>query len=144
MSEIYGYVRVSTQEQNEERQLMELEKVGVPFRNIYMDKMSGKNFERPYYLELKRQLCKGDLLYILSIDRLGRNYEEIQKQGIVSAKARGVKFGRPQIEVPEKFYEIVKQCENGEIKYCDGVKQSGMSQSTFYRRLREIRNQKNK
>ena len=68
MSEIYGYVRVSTQEQNEERQLMELEKVGVPFRNIYMDKMSGKNFERPYYLELKRQLCKGDLLYILSID----------------------------------------------------------------------------
>ena len=73
MSEIYGYVRVSTQEQNEERQLMELEKVGVPFRNIYMDKMSGKNFERPYYLELKRQLCKGDLLYILSIDRLGRN-----------------------------------------------------------------------
>ena len=202
MSEIYGYVRVSTQEQNEERQLMELEKVGVPFRNIYMDKMSGKNFERPYYLELKRQLCKGDLLYILSIDRLGRNYEEIQnqwriltkklkidiyvldmplldtrkdkdlmgtfiadlvlqilsfiadnerknirirqKQGIVAAKARGVKFGRPQIEVPEKFYEIVKQCENGEIKYCEGVKQSGMSQSTFYRRLREIRNQKNK
>ena len=139
MSEIYGYVRVSTQEQNEERQLMELEKVGVPFRNIYMDKMSGKNFERPYYLELKRQLCKGDLLYILSIDRLGRNYEEIQQ-----AKARGVKFGRPQIEVPEKFYEIVKQCENGEIKYCEGVKQSGMSQSTFYRRLREIRNQKNK
>ena len=136
MSEIYGYVRVSTQEQNEERQLMELEKVGVPFRNIYMDKMSGKNFER--------QLCKGDLLYILSIDRLGRNYEEIQKQGIVAAKARGVKFGRPQIEVPEKFYEIVKQCENGEIKYCEGVKQSGMSQSTFYRRLREIRNQKNK
>lgn len=109
-----------------------------------MDKMSGKNFERPYYLELKRQLCKGDLLYILSIDRLGRNYEEIQKQGIVAAKARGVKFGRPQIEVPEKFYEIVKQCENGEIKYCEGVKQSGMSQSTFYRRLREIRNQKNK
>ena len=123
---------------------MELEKVGVPFRTIYMDKMSGKNFERPYYLELKRQLCKGDLLYILSIDRLGRNYEEIQKQGIVAAKARGVKFGRPQIEVPEKFYEIVKQCENGEIKYCEGVKQSGMSQSTFYRRLREIRNQKNK
>ena len=67
MSEIYGYVRVSTQEQNEERQLMELEKVGVPFRNIYMDKMSGKNFERPYYLELTRQLSKVDLLYILSI-----------------------------------------------------------------------------
>ena len=74
MSEIYGYVRVSTQEQNEERQIVAFkdygidEKVGVPFRNIYMDKMSGKNFERPYYLELKRQLCKGDLLYILSID----------------------------------------------------------------------------
>ena len=62
----------------------------------------------------------------------------------MAAKARGVKFGRPQIEVPEKFYEIVKQCENGEIKYCEGVKHSGMSQSTFYRRLREIRNQKNK
>ena len=90
MSEIYGYVRVSTQEQNEERQLMELEKVGVPFRNIYMDKMSGKNFERPYYLELKRQLCKGDLLYILSIDRLGRNYEEIQQQWRLLTKEKGV------------------------------------------------------
>ena len=140
----YGYVRVSSREQNENRQLIALKEVGLTGKVIFLDKQSGKDFNRPQYKKLLRKLKKGDLLYVKSIDRLGRNYEEIQKQGIVAAKARGVKFGRPQIEVPEKFYEIVKQCENGEIKYCEGVKQSGMSQSTFYRRLREIRNQKNK
>ena len=140
----YGYVRVSRREQNENRQLIALKEVGLTGKMIFLDKQSGKDFNRPQYKKLLRKLKKGDLLYVKSIDRLGRNYEEIQKQGIVAAKARGVKFGRPQIEVPEKFYEIVKQCENGEIKYCEGVKQSGMSQSTFYRRLREIRNQKNK
>ncbi len=80
MTNIYGYVRVSTREQNEDRQLIALSDVGVSDKNIYMDKQSGKDFNRPNYLRLVKRMRKGDLLYILSIDRLGRNYEEIQEQ----------------------------------------------------------------
>lgn len=79
MSE-YAYVRVSTIDQNEERQMVEMRKLGIEDDNIFKDKQSGKNFERPQYKKLIRKLRKGDLLYILSIDRLGRNYEEIQTQ----------------------------------------------------------------
>ena len=78
-SKIYGYVRVSSTDQNEDRQMMALNKVNVPEKNIYMDKLSGKDFNRPQYKKLVRRLKSGDLLYILSIDRLGRNYEEIQR-----------------------------------------------------------------
>ena len=74
---IYGYVRVSTREQNEDRQLIALDGIGVDGRNIYMDKQSGKDFDRPQYKKLIRKMKKDDLLYIKSIDRLGRNYEEI-------------------------------------------------------------------
>lgn len=74
---IYGYVRVSTREQNEDRQLIALREVGVSDKNIFMDKQSGKDFERPQYKKLLRKMKKDDLLYIKSIDRLGRNYEEI-------------------------------------------------------------------
>ncbi len=73
----YGYVRVSTKEQNEDRQLIALHEVGVPEKNIFKDKQSGKDFDRPQYKKLMRKIKSGDLLYILSIDRLGRNYEEI-------------------------------------------------------------------
>lgn len=73
---IYGYVRVSTREQNEDRQLIALREVGVSDKNIFMDKQSGKDFERPQYKKLLRKMKKDDLLYIKSIDRLGRNYEE--------------------------------------------------------------------
>lgn len=79
-NKIYGYVRVSSTDQNEDRQMMALKKVNVPEKNIYMDKLSGKDFNRPQYKKLVRKLKPGDLLYILSIDRLGRNYEEIQNQ----------------------------------------------------------------
>ena len=79
-SKIYGYVRVSSTDQNENRQMMALNKVNVPEKNIFMDKLSGKDFNRPQYKKLVRKLKPGDLLYILSIDRLGRNYEEIQNQ----------------------------------------------------------------
>ena len=202
MSKIYGYARVSTREQNEQRQLVALKKAGVKTQNIYVDKMSGKNFERTEYLKLVDILCEGDLLYILSIDRLGRNYEEIQnqwrgltkdikvdicvldmplldtrkdkdlmgtfiadlvlqilsfiadnerknirmrqKQGIDAAKARGVKFGRPNVSLPEDFYEIIEQCEKGEINKKEGIEKSGVSSSTFYRRLREYRKKKDK
>ena len=90
MSKVYGYVRVSSVDQNEERQLIEMQRVGVPKENVFIDKQSGKNFERPNYKRLVRKLREGDLLYILSIDRLGRNYEEIQNQWRVLTKEKGI------------------------------------------------------
>ncbi len=80
MSTVFGYVRVSTREQNEDRQMIAMRDAQVPKDNIYMDKLSGKDFKRPQYRKLLRKLKKGDLLYIKSIDRLGRNYEEVQEQ----------------------------------------------------------------
>lgn len=194
---VYGYVRVSTIDQNEERQMVEMRRVGVSEDRIYKDKLSGKDFNRPNYKKLLRKLKKGDLLYILSIDRLGRNYEEIQSQwryltrekevdisvidmplldtrngkdlmgtfladivlqvlsfvaqnerenirkrqaqGIAAAKANGMKFGRPMIQVPDNFPQIVDRWEKGQIKVREAAKLCGMCESTFYNRLREYR-----
>lgn len=88
MGNIYGYVRVSTKEQNEDRQLIALHNVGVMQKNIYMDKQSGKDFNRPQYKRLLKKIKPGDLLYIKSIDRLGRNYEEIQNQWRIITKEK--------------------------------------------------------
>ena len=194
---IYGYVRVSSTDQNENRQMIALKEVFVPEKNIFMDKQSGKDFERPNYKKLIRKLRSGDLLYIISIDRLGRNYEEIQKQwrvltkeigidicvldmplldtrqgkdlmgtfiaelvlqilsfvaqneresirkrqaeGIAAAKAKGIKFGRPEKQVPNDFEEIVKQWEQKSISFTEVLKRCNMSEATFYRKLREYR-----
>ncbi len=87
---IYGYIRVSTREQNEDRQLIALRKMDIPAPNIFMDKQSGKDFDRPQYKKLVRKLKKDDLLYVKSIDRLGRNYEEIQNQWRVLTKEKGI------------------------------------------------------
>ena len=87
---IYGYVRVSSAEQNEDRQIRALAKQNIMQKNIYMDKQSGKDFNRPQYKKLVRKLKKGDILYILSIDRLGRNYEEIQNQWRILTKEMGI------------------------------------------------------
>ena len=76
----YSYIRVSSTEQNEDRQLDAMRLSEVPEKNIYMDKQSGKDFNRPQYQKLLKKLRAGDLVYILSIDRLGRNYQEIQDQ----------------------------------------------------------------
>lgn len=193
----YGYVRVSSLDQNEERQLIEMKKLGIPEERIYKDKQSGKDFDRPNYKRLVRKLKKGDLLYILSIDRLGRNYEEIQSQwryltrekevdiavidmplldtrrgkdlmgtfladivlqilsfvaqnerenirkrqaqGIAAAKANGMKFGRPTLDIPKDFNLIVEKWENGVIRISEAAERCGMSEATFYRRLREYR-----
>lgn len=193
---IFGYVRVSSIDQNEDRQVIALRQLGVPEENIYMDKMSGKDFNRPQYQELLKKIQKDDLLYIKSIDRLGRNYEEIQKQwriltkeigidicvidmplldtrrgkdlmgtflsdivlqvlsfvaenernnirqrqaeGIAAAKARGVHMGRPVIEAPEDFEQIVKAWEKKKITLEDAIKRCSMSETTFYRRRREM------
>ncbi len=197
MPKEYGYVRVSSADQNEDRQMIALKNAGVMPQNIFVDKQSGKDFDRPSYKRLVRCLREGDLLYILSIDRLGRNYEEIQnqwriltkekridivvldmplldtrqgkdlmgtfiadlvlqilsfvaqserekirerqKQGIAAAKARGVKFGRPEKVPPDNFSELVKQWEKKKLLLPDLLKQCGMSEATFYRRLRELR-----
>ena len=195
--EIYGYVRVSSTDQNEERQLIALREKGVDDKNVYMDKQSGKDFDRPQYKKLLRKMKQGDLLYILSIDRLGRNYEEIQsqwrvltkekgidicvidmplldtrqgkdlmgtfiadlvlqilsfvaqserenirkrqEQGIAAAKAKGVKFGRPEKEVPDNFARLVSDWEKKKIPLSEILKQCDMSEAAFYRRLREHR-----
>lgn len=194
---VYGYVRVSSTDQNEDRQMLAMQERGVALDHIYMDKQSGKDFEREQYLQLVRVLEKGDLLYLLSIDRLGRNYEEIQnqwriltkeigvdvcvmdmplldtrngkdlmgtfiadlvlqilsfvaeservnirkrqEQGIAAARLKGVRFGRPGLAVPKEFPVIVGQWEGKEISFSEALKKSGMSQATFYRRLREYR-----
>lgn len=109
--DIYGYARVSNTDQNEERQLLALRARNVPERNIFVDKQSGKDFLRPQYRRLVRRLREGDL----SIDRLGRNYEEIQQQWRYLTKEIGA--------LP--FGELIARC--------------GMSEATFYRRLREER-----
>ena len=88
MGKTYGYVRVSTKEQNEDRQVLALNEVEVPKENIYMDKQSGKDFNRPMYQHLLKKIKEGDLLYVKSIDRLGRNYEEILEQWRIITKDR--------------------------------------------------------
>ncbi len=192
---IYGYVRVSSIDQNEDRQILAMQEKDVPEKNIFIDKQSGKDFERPQYKKMLKKLRAGDLLYILSIDRLGRNYEEIQRQwryltkeigidicvidmpildtrpykdllgtfisdlflavlsfvaenerdnikkrqaqGIAAAKLKGVKFGRPVIEAPDNFDEIAKGFKRRKIKLTEAVEKTGLSKTTFYRRLRE-------
>ena len=86
---IFGYVRVSTKEQNEDRQLIAMRELRIPERNLYIDKQSGKDFDRPQYQRLVRRLKKDDLLYVKSIDRLGRNYDEILEQWRVLTKEKG-------------------------------------------------------
>ena len=193
---IFGYVRVSSTDQNEDRQMIALRQMGVLDENIYMDKMSGKNFDRPQYKKMVKRMKQGDLLSVLSIDRLGRNYDEIQNQwriltkeigidvcvidmplldtrqskdllgtfvadlvlqvlsfaahnerdnirkrqaeGIAAAKARGVHMGRPVVEAPPDFEEIVKAWEKKKINMEEAMKRCGMSETTFYRRRREM------
>ena len=191
-SNIYGYVRVSTKEQNEDRQLIALQEFPVPEKNVYMDKLSGKDFNRPQYRKLLKKLRPGDLLVVKSIDRLGRNYEEIllqwriitkekqadmvvldmplldtrksgndltgtfvadlvlqilsyvaqterenihqrQMEGIAAAKLRGVKFGRPRKDVPERFWQLKEDWEDQKITSREAAQQLSIAQDTFLR-----------
>ncbi len=193
---IYGYVRVSCKEQNEDRQFVALHAMGVDQENIYSDKKSGKDFDRPQYRKLLRRLKKDDLLYIKSIDRLGRNYEEIlnqwqvltkekgvdiavldmplldtrrgkdllgtfladivlqvlsfvaenernnikqrQAEGSSAAKARGVKFGRPPLPLPDNFHEIHKAWRAKQLTLREAAVNCGMPAGTFYGKARRI------
>lgn len=189
MPNIYAYVRVSTKEQNEDRQLVAMKEMMVPEKNIFIDKQSGKDFKRPQYRKLIKKIKKEDLLYIKSIDRLGRNYTEIleqwriltkekgvdivvidmplldtrrgkdlmgtflsdivlqvlsfvsenervtikqrQAEGIATAKARGVKFGRPPKPLPEKFHQNYQKWKNKEISCSRAAKLCDMPLSSF-------------
>lgn len=86
---IYGYARTSTREQNEDRQIIALKEMGVPERNIFLDKLSGKNFERPQYKKMLRRLDSNSVLYIKSIDRLGRSYRDLSEQWRIITKEKG-------------------------------------------------------
>ncbi len=108
MSNIYGYIRVSSRDQNENRQLIALNEVGVTPKNIFLDNKSGKDFDRPQYKKLLRKLKKDDLLYIESIDRLGRNYEEILQQWRVLTKEKGIDIVVLDMPLPDNFYEVHK------------------------------------
>ena len=90
MGNIFGYIRVSSRDQNEDRQLIALKELAIPEKNIFIDKQSGKDFKRPQYRKMIRRVRKDDLLYIKSIDRLGRNYEEILEQWRILTKEKKV------------------------------------------------------
>ena len=194
--EQFAYVRVSTKDQNIERQLMALEPYDIPGENIYCDYQSGKDFERPAYKEMIKRLQQGDLLIIKSIDRLGRNYNDIlmqwqcitkeigadilvldmdlldtrtrdgnltgtliadlvlqifayvaqterefirqrQAEGIAAAKAKGKKFGRRPLVMPEEFDRLYEEWRAGRISTRQAAGKLGISHSTFYRRCRK-------
>ncbi len=193
----YGYIRVSFRDQNEDRQLIAMKQVPIPVKNLYADKQSGKDFERPRYMRMVRKLKKDDALYIKSIDRLGRNYDEIlrqwriltrqkgvdivvldmplldtrrgkdllgtflsdivlqvlsfvaqnerenirrrQAEGIAAAKARGVRFGRPGKKLPPDFEQLVRSWEKKQLTLTRVLEMCDVSESTFFRRVREIR-----
>ena len=186
----YGYIRVSSKEQNEARQLDALHEKGIKDCNIYIDKQAGKDFNRPKYKTLYRKLKKGDVLYIKSIDRMGRNYDEIiqewrritrfreadivvldmplldtrrgkdlmgtflsdivlqvlsfvaenertnirqrQAEGIAAAKARGVRFGRPTLPIPDNFDQLRKEWRSGKITIEEAASECNMCSKTFY------------
>lgn len=192
---IYGYMRVSSREQNEDRQRIALLEMGVPEKNIFMDKLSGKNFERPQYKKLIKKLDSNSVLFVKSIDRLGRNYKDLNEQwriitkekgadivvidmplldtrreknllgtlisdivlvllsyvaenermnikqrqaeGIAAAKARGIKFGRPPLPLPDNFYQVHKEWKAGKISVTQAAKACGLPQSTFFRKAKE-------
>lgn len=191
----YGYARVSSKDQNEERQIQALLENGVDERFIFIDKQSGKDFNREKYQVLKNALRENDLLIIKSIDRLGRNYNMIieewrditknikadikvidlpildtsknkellgtvindlvlgllsyvaeqertfikgrQKEGIEIAINKGVKFGRPKIEKPHNFDDVVFKWKNKEIKSKEAMELLGLKPNTFYNLINE-------
>ena len=195
---IFAYARVSTKEQREDRQLDALTALHIDPRHIYVDKQSGKDFDRPMYRKLLRRLKKDDLLYIKSIDRLGRNYAEIleqwriltkdkgidivvldmplldtrrgkdlmgtflsdivlqvlsfvaenerinirqrQAEGIAAAKAKGVKFGRPPLPLPDNFYEVHKAWRNKKLTLKQAAAACNMPVGTFYGKARKFEN----
>ena len=106
MGNIFGYIRVSSRDQNEDRQLIALKELAIPEKNIFIDKQSGKDFKRPQYRKMIRRVRKDDLLYIKSIDRLGRNYAEILEQWRILTKDKGI-----DIRLYDIIYKVVEEME---------------------------------
>ena len=198
----FAYIRVSSIDQNESRQLDAMAKLNIQQDSIYVDKQSGKDFLRPAWKDMTAEMKEGDLLYVHSIDRLGRDYDDIikwwrtltkdmgvdiivldmpllntqvhkdllgtliadlvlsllsyvanaerdnirkrQAEGIQSAKARGVKFGRPIKEAPDNFGELVKLWEAKKITFEEILEKTNLKHTAFYSRLREYRKGKRK
>ena len=196
-SRIFGYARVSSKDQNEERQLKAFKDYGIDDRDIYIDKKSGKDFEREQYQLIKNILREDDLLVIQSIDRLGRNYEMIvnewkditknikadivvldmplldtrqkkdllgtfindlilgllsyvaqterekikirQRQGIDIALSNGVKFGRPKIDKPDNFDEVINDWKNKKITAREAMTLLNLKPNTFYNMVKEYK-----
>ncbi|MGN1416890.1 MAG: recombinase family protein [Oscillospiraceae bacterium] len=196
MSEkIYAYIRVSSRDQNEDRQLIAMKEYGIAPKMIYMDKQSGKDFERPGYLRLMKKIKPGDTIVIKSIDRLGRNYSEIleqwrfitkekkvsivvldmpildtgkendltrtlisdivlqllsyvaetertfirqrQAEGILAARQRGVRFGRPPKERTGEFYHLKDEYLSGNISARKAAAMLGITHTTFTKWVKE-------
>ena len=145
---IYGYVRVSTREQNEARQMKAMSEIEVPTENIYMDKQSGKDFKRPMYNRMVRRLREDDVIFVKSIDRLGRNYEEILEQWRFLTKEKKVDIvvldmelldtRRGKRNLPDNFEQVCYQWKSGEILGKEAARLCSMPLSTFYGRAREI------
>lgn len=194
----FGYCRVSSVAQHEDRQLIAMIELGIPEENIYVDKQSGKDFNRPQYKKLLRRIENGSVLYIKSIDRLGRNYSEIQEQwriitkerkadivvmdmplldtrrgkdlmgtflsdivlallsyvadnervnirqrqaeGIAAAKAKGIKFGRPALPLPDNFQSVYVEWKAKKISLSEASKKCGLPKGTFYSKARRLEN----
>ena len=195
---IYGYIRVSTRDQKEERQRIAMQSLDVPEENVFMDKQSGKDFKRPQYVRLVKRLKPGDLLYVKSIDRLGRDYGEIleqwriltkekqidiavldmplldtrrgkdlvgtflsdivlqvlsfvaenersnirqrQAEGIAAAKAKGVKFGRPSLPLPENFHQVHRAWRGKNLTLREAADACAMPVGTFYAKAVRLEN----
>lgn len=187
----YGYMRVSSKDQREDRQRHALLAAGIPPSNIYCDKQSGKDFNRKKYKEMLSKLDQNTVLYVKSIDRLGRNYKELneqwrivtkeigadivildmpildtrknknllgtlisdlvltllsyvaenerinirqrQREGIDAALERGVRFGRPKVQLPESFGQARDAWHNGTMTMDEAAKSCGLARTTFYR-----------
>lgn len=185
----YGYIRVSSKDQNEARQVDAMRRAGIDDTNMFVDKASGKDFDRVQYVKMIRTLRKNDVVFVKSIDRLGRNYQQIinewnaitkkigadivvidmplldtrqgkdllgtlisdivlqllsyvseternnikqrQAEGIAAAKARGIKFGRPPMELPKEFNEVIQMIEQGQITQQEGAKRLNMPITTM-------------
>ena len=192
----FGYCRVSSVAQHEDRQLIAMMELGIPEKNIYVDKQSGKDFNRPQYQKLLRKIGENSVIYIKSIDRLGRNYTEIQEQwriitkekkadivvldmplldtrrgkdlmgtflsdivlallsyvadnerinirqrqaeGIAAAKAKGVRFGRPPLPLPDNFYTVYDEWKAKKISLTEASKKCGLPKGTFYSKARQL------
>lgn len=191
-SRVYGYARVSTLHQNTDRQIQALEKYGIPKQDIFVDKQSGKNFERQGYLLLKENVLRsGDTLVVKELDRLGRNKEAVkeelehfksrgirvkildvpttlidcegqdwvmemvsnilvevmssiaeeervrnhqrQEEGIAAAKAKGVKFGRPSLTLPDNYQSVMGQVAEGRLKSSEAMEMLNLKRTSYYK-----------